>query len=198
MASSWVMVWIPTKTNIGVSATNLTQKQRVRLFSSVSATLSEDVEEEIPSGIGSLDIPTSPAPKISRGDTLANPLSSDNTLNVFTTTGAQGKKDENPRFSRVGSTGSNDSGDAIPLTDVSKNTYEKALSEILTSLNVSQAISQKTKDDDFALVTFCVRNDLLEETILRLGEKGIGNTPNTSISILPTSVHVNKIESKSE
>ena len=196
MASSWVMVWIPTKTNIGIPTAKLTQKQRVRLFSSDSGNLSEDGLEEV--SPGSLEIPTSPAPKISRGDTFANPSSSDNTLNIPTSGGVQNQKDEIPRFSRIGSIGSDDSGDAIPLTDISKNTYEKALSEILASLNVSQAISQKTKDNDFALVTFCVSNELLEETILRLGEKGIGNTPNTSISILPTSVHVNKIESKSE
>ena len=85
----------------------------------------------------------------------------------------------------------------LPITDITKNTYERALTDILNSLNVSQAISQKSKDGNFVLVTFCVSNELLEDTIIRLGERGIGNTVNTSISILPTSVHVMKTEKKS-
>ena len=195
MAASWVMVWIPTKTNPGDPTANVTQKQRVRLFSSVSATISEDQEDE--SSAGNLDTPTSPAPKVSRGDTFSNQLSSDSTFETAPNIITQNQKDEAHKFSRVGSVGSDGSGDAIPITDITKNTYERALTDILNSLNVSQAISQKSKDGNFVLVTFCVSNELLEDTIIRLGERGIGNTVNTSISILPTSVHVMKTEKKS-
>ena len=196
MASSWVMVWIPTKTNLGVPTNNLVQKQRIRLFSSDSATLSEEAEVEL--SHGSLDIPTSPVPKVSRGDTFANKLPVDEALDSASNTFSQDDSDKKSKFAKIGSIGSEDSGDAIPLTDIAKNTYERALTDVLSSLNVSQAISQKSKDGNFNLITFCVGNELLEDTIIRLGERGIGNTVNTSISIIPTSVHVMKPENKSE
>ena len=196
MASSWVMVWIPTKTNLGVPTNNLVQKQRIRLFSSDSATLSEEAEVEL--SHGSLDIPTSPVPKVSRGDTFANKPPVDEALDSAPNTFSQDDSDKKSKFAKIGSIGSEDSGDAIPLTDIAKNTYERALTDVLSSLNVSQAISQKSKDGNFNLITFCVGNELLEDTIIRLGERGIGNTVNTSISIIPTSVHVMKAENKSE
>ena len=194
MASSWVMVWIPTKTNLGAPTTNSKQKQRIRLFSSDSDTLSEEPEED--QSPGSIDIPTSPCSRINRGDTFT--ASADSAFDSVSSTNNQKHKDKPPKFSMIGSIGSEDSGDKIPLTDISKNTYERALTDILSSINVSQAISQKSKDGNFVLVTFCVGNELLEDTIIRLGERGIGNTVNTSISIIPTSVHVMKTENKSE
>ena len=194
MASSWVMVWIPTKTNLGVPTSNTKQKQRIRLFSSDSDTLSEEPEEE-PS-TGSIDIPTSPVSRINRGDTLTT--SADCAFDSGPITLNQTQKDKPPKFSRIGSIGSEDAGDKVPLTDITRNTYERALTDILSSINVSQAISQKSKDGNFVLVTFCVGNEHLEDTIIRLGERGIGNTVNTSISIIPTSVHVMKTENKSE
>ena len=194
MASSWVMVWIPTKTNLGVSTTNSKLKQRIRLFSSDSDTLSEEPEEE--QSPGSIDTPTSPVSKINRGYTFTT--SDDCAFDSAPSTNNQNQKDKPPKFSKIGSIGSEDSGDKIPLTDTTRNTYERALTDILSSINVSQAISQKSKDGNFVLVTFCVGNELLEDTIIRLGERGIGNTVNTSISIIPTSVHVMKTENKSE
>ena len=94
MACSWVLVWIPTKTNIGAPATSITQKQRGRLFSSVSTTLSETGLEEV--SPGSLDIPTSPTPKISRGDTFTNQTSTDDAFNTSKTFGSQNQLEDTP------------------------------------------------------------------------------------------------------
>jgi hypothetical protein len=192
------MVWIPTRSlekKNYLGKVNLAQAHRIRLFSD-SSTISEGSEEE--SNHGSVDVPSSPTHQPNRGDVFLSQSSAeksvDSPTNPLETAKIQDSVFLDP--SRLNNTRqfSVDAGDRIPLAGASKNTYEKALLEVLTSLNVSKAISQKSKDNDFALVTFCVENDLLEETIIRLGERGIGNANDTSISILPTSVHVAKPE----
>ena len=67
--------------------------------------------------------------------------------------------------------------------------YEEKLEKVLLNLNV-QATSLKTKDANYALVTFCLENTRVEDALLRLQENGIGNSPSdTSISVIPASVH---------
>ena len=67
--------------------------------------------------------------------------------------------------------------------------YEERLESILLSLNV-QATGLQTKDNGHTLVTLCLENNRVEDFLLQLQEKGIGNSPSeTSISVLPASVH---------
>ena len=198
MSCSWVMVWIPTKTlekRNFLEKNNLSQTQRIRLFSD-SSTITEGSEVELQQS--SLEVPSSPTNRPSRGDVFLTQSSHEKTIDspsYITETSRNQNSDvwDPARQARIDSI---DAGDNIPLAAASKNTHENALIDVLTSLNVSKAISQKSKDNNFALVTFCVENDMLEETIIRLGERGIGNTHDTSISILPTSVHVAKPETQ--
>ena len=67
--------------------------------------------------------------------------------------------------------------------------YEEKIEKIVLELNV-QATSLKTKDSGHTLVTFCLENSSIENTLIRLQEHGIGSSPSdTSISVIPASVH---------
>ena len=195
MSHSWVMVWIPTKTlekkkTSGIDI-NISQKHRIRLFSDSSTITEGSVEELKP---GSLDIPLTPAGNPSRGDVFSTQPSTEKTDSLSISSDAANiQKIALPATNTNHSKKSIDIGDGVPLAPNSKNTFENTLLDVLTSLDIRQAISQKTKDNNFVLVTFCVNNELLEETFIRLGERGIGNSANTSISILPASVHVTRM-----
>ena len=192
MSCSWVMVWIPTKAlekknDLGI-ANIPSSKHRLRLFSD-SSTITEGSEEELEQD--DVNTTSNKSQQPIRGEGFSSNLS------------AETIHDTSPRSLEIGDGEKSDffkyarSGSVIPLDPTAKClTYETVLLEVLMSLNVSQAISQKSKDNNFVLVTFCVDNELLEEAIIRLGEHGIGNTTNTSISVLPTSVHVSLINEK--
>ena len=69
--------------------------------------------------------------------------------------------------------------------------FELDLQEALQILNVShQATYQLTKNKNFYLVTFCIEASNVEAALICLQNFGIGNTELTSISVIPTSIHI--------
>ena len=68
--------------------------------------------------------------------------------------------------------------------------YEEKITKLLVDELDIRATSLKTKDDSHILVTFCLKTHRVEDVLLKLQEKGIGNSPSeTSISVIPSSVH---------
>ena len=77
-----------------------------------------------------------------------------------------------------------------------ENTYfEVLLQEAMQILNVSQATYQLTKNKKFYLVSFCMDSNNVEASLICLQNFGIGNTEHTSISVIPTSIHIDLSES---
>ena len=68
--------------------------------------------------------------------------------------------------------------------------FEADLEEALKVLNVLQATYQLTKSGNFYLVSFYIDASDVEVALICLQEKGIGSTEFTSISVIPTSVHL--------
>ena len=68
--------------------------------------------------------------------------------------------------------------------------FEADLEEALKVLNVLQATYQLTKSGNFYLVSFYIDASDVEVALMCLQERGIGNTEFTSISVIPTSVHL--------
>ena len=68
--------------------------------------------------------------------------------------------------------------------------FELDLHEALQILNVTQATYQHTKNGNFYLVTFCIDVSNVEAALICLQSYGIGNTEFTSISVVPTSIHI--------
>ena len=68
--------------------------------------------------------------------------------------------------------------------------FEDDLEEGLKILSVLQATYQLTKSGNFYLVSFYIDANDVEVALMCLQEKGIGNTEFTSISVIPTSVHL--------
>ena len=142
------MVWIPTKAlekKSYLRKVSISQAHRIRLFSD-SSTISEGSEEE--SQPGSVDVPSSPTDHPpNRGDIFLTQSSAENNIGSPTNPLETSKVQDTVFWdsSRPNNRYSVDTGDGIPLAEASKNTYEKALLEVLTSLNVSKAISQKSQ-----------------------------------------------------
>ena len=68
--------------------------------------------------------------------------------------------------------------------------FELDLQEALQILNVSQAAYQLTKNGNFYLVSFCIEASNVEAALICLQNYGIGNTEFTSISVVPSSIHI--------
>ena len=68
--------------------------------------------------------------------------------------------------------------------------FELDLQEALQILNVNQATYQLTKNGNFYLVSFCIEVSNVEAALICLQSYGIGNTEFTSISVVPSSIHI--------
>lgn len=68
--------------------------------------------------------------------------------------------------------------------------FELDLQEAFQVLNVSQATYQLTKNGNFYLVSFCIEASNVEAALICLQNYGIGNTEFTSISVVPTNIHI--------
>ena len=68
--------------------------------------------------------------------------------------------------------------------------FELDLQEALQILNVTQATYQLTKNGNFYLVSFCIEASNVEAALICLQNYGIGNTEFTSISVVPSSIHI--------
>ena len=68
--------------------------------------------------------------------------------------------------------------------------FELDLQEALQILNVTQATYQLTKNGNFYFVSFCIEASNVEAALICLQNYGIGNTEFTSISVVPTSIHI--------
>ena len=66
--------------------------------------------------------------------------------------------------------------------------YEEKLKKVLSEMNIHSTTSA-TEDGLYALVLFCLEKNRVEQALLSLQENGIGNTVNTSISVMPASMH---------
>ncbi|KAL3869085.1 hypothetical protein ACJMK2_041811 [Sinanodonta woodiana] len=65
---------------------------------------------------------------------------------------------------------------------------------MLKDFGVKNACVQKSFDNKFIMVTFVADNGVVEAIILKLKSLGIGSTAGTSLSVLPTSIHIKEEE----
>ena len=85
--------------------------------------------------------------------------------------------------------------DGIEEFDEDTPYFESDLQDVLKILEISQATYQQTSSGNFHLVSFFVQASNVEVALIELQDRGIGNTELTSISVIPTSVHLdNPIE----
>ena len=205
MACSWVMVWIPSKKfeqYVASRGDTIDMGPRLRLFSDESMS-TVDEEDELDKDF------SEPLNEIFRNSKVNEGISSKSNLvvNVSECSNMQTNLDaENydtkevlndktqvevnakRRCSRNQSEHTSDNSRQVPL--VEKPTYEEALVNVLSSLNITQVVNQKSKNNRYNLVTFCIDNGLLEGAMISLQKHGIGYNGSTSISVLPASVHL--------
>ncbi len=76
------------------------------------------------------------------------------------------------------------------LTVVRRAYLADVLPDIMKSLRVKCWTSSRSNDGRFLLVSFCVPSAKVEECLASLHQHGIGNNDHTSISVVPSKIHL--------
>ena len=67
--------------------------------------------------------------------------------------------------------------------------FEVVLFDLLDAFKVKPR-TLRSHDDNYMQFSFCLENYKIEQLILLLQKNGIGSTPNTSVSVIPVSIHL--------
>lgn len=67
--------------------------------------------------------------------------------------------------------------------------FELVLFDLLDAFKVKPR-TLRSHDDNYMQFSFCLENYKIEQLILLLQKNGIGSTPNTSVSVIPVSIHL--------
>ena len=171
--SSWFIVLIPTK------------EYEARLH---NLNIVDSIDENIPANNENLNIANKPTSveETHLNDNVKHENSENNNKDFQNTVPAEYYKYHHPPM-KLAQGILNKPNEEVSLDCTY---FEQDLQEALQILNVTQATYQHTKNGNFYLVTFCIDASNREAALICLQNFGIGNTEFTSISVVPTSIHI--------
>ena len=173
MASSWFLVLIPTK------------EYEARLH---NINVIDSIDEKVADINGTVNIANEPTfvEETQLKDNVKHENTENNNQHAQNSVPAEYTKSHNPPM-KLAQNILNKPNEELSLDCTY---FELDLQEALKILNVTQATYQRTKNGNFYLVTFCIDASNVELASIYLQNFGIGNTEFTSISVVPTSIHI--------
>lgn len=164
MTSSWLNVWVPTRETESKLRPSLTPQNSVTTTINSETGLNFHITRVNSKEHAEEESPSKKLEIISENETLDVPK---------------------PDFQR-----SQSSEASIPEKFVERSTLEDSLMEVLKILKVKHYLRQRTEDDEYIMISFCILSQHVEIALISLQNHGIGNNEHTAVSVVNNAIHL--------